>query len=260
MEMDPDNPIKAVIRPRNPGESLKIAKTVLRRRDENLKVRAEQAAKQARLKMNQKYKPKVDLGIVRIEKLIKKSLTTYADSRRIKTQKKKKRPRPQHGKVVLAIRNGREGGTGEVRRMLRTMRLAKVNTLVFMPNTQETAESLHLCKPFVFWGRPSFKTIMNILHKKALITDPESPDKKSSFLSDNALIEKYLGDLGVLCTEDFAETIFKGGKNFAEVNKRLLPIRVGNMKKAHGMMFERKFTMGDLKDEINAKVNKLIGS
>lgn len=259
MEMDPDNPIKAVIRPRNPGESLKIAKTVLRRRDENLKVRAEQAAQQARLKMNQKYKPKADLGIVRIEKLIKKSLNTHLDRQRLKTQKKKKKPKTQHGKVVLAMRNGRDGGTGEVRRMLRTMRLARVNTLVFMPNTEETAANLHLCKPFVFWGRPTYKTILNILHKKAVIRDPDAPGKKS-FLSDNALIEKYLGDLGVLCTEDFAETIFKGGRNFAEVTKRLVPIRVGNMKKAHGMMFERKFTMGDLKEEINAKVNKLIGS
>jgi len=231
---------------------------VLRRRDENLKVRAEQAAQIARIRMQQKEKPKADLGIVRIEKLIKKALTTTRDSQRIKSQKRKRKPKKQDGKVVIAVRNGREGGSRDVRLTLRAMRLAKINTLVFMPNTESTAANLFLCKPFVFWGCPTFKTILNILQKKAVIKDPDAP-KRRAYLSDNTLIEKYLGDLDLLCTEDLAHTIFRGERNFAEVTSRLLPVRVGNMKKAHGMMHERKFTFGNLQVGINLKINKLIG-
>merc|ERR1712060_539712 len=125
MEVDPENPLKAVLRPRHPGESLKVAKTVLKRRDENLKVRAQQAVQIAKIRKEQKKKLKPDLGIVRVEKLIKNAICTNWESQRVKAQKKKKKPKVQKGKVVMAVRNGRAGATctKQVKQTLKGMRL-----------------------------------------------------------------------------------------------------------------------------------------
>lgn len=96
------------------------------------------------------------------------------------------------------------------------------------------------------------------MHKKALFRDADS-ENGFTVLSDNVLIEKHLGDLGVLCTEDLAHVIHTGGKAFKEVTNRLLPVPLGNAKKASGMVHDQYFTWGDLKRGIDAQLTKMMG-
>jgi len=105
---------------------------------------------------------------------------------------------------------------------------------------------------------PSFKAIFNIVHKKAAFRDKEAQGGLT-VLSDNVLIEKHLGDLGVLCTEDLAHVIHTGGKTFPEVTARLAPVVLGNAKKASGMVHEQYFKWGDLKRGIDEQVSKMMG-
>eukprot|EP00913_Durusdinium_trenchii_P004526 g4203.t1 len=63
----------------------------------------------------------------------------------------------------------------------------------------------------------------------AIFVDKDSQEKV--VLTDNKLIEKHLGDLGVICTEDLAHVIHTGGKGFEEVMKRLDPVPMGDAKK-----------------------------
>jgi large subunit ribosomal protein L7e len=260
MEVDPENPHKAVLQPRRPGESLKVAETVLKRRDRNLKAAADRAAQIAKVKRQQRDRKKGSLRIIRVERLVKNSLVRQNDRRRLQNKDKKKKdskPRPK-GRMLAAVRNGRLGGSGEVKATLREMGLGHRHCLVFLPNIEDITTKLNTCKPFIFWGPPSFKTVFNIVHKKAAFRDPEA-EKGRTMLSDNTLIEKHLGDLGVLCTEDLAHVIHTHAKHFPAVAGRLWPVPLGNAKKASGLVHDKKFTFGDLQGAIDLKVAKLLG-
>lgn len=255
-----ENTAKAVLRPRNPGESIKVAETVLKRRDRNLKAAAERAAQIAKVRKGQKDYKKGKLNIVRAEKLVKNCIVRRSDRRRLMTQKKKN-PNPKAApktRSLAVVRNGRLGGSKEVKMMLRDIGLPHRNALIFVPNTAEMASKLQVVKPFAYWGRCSFKNVFNLVHKKATFKNPEAPTEKVA-LSDNVLIEKHLGDLGVLCTEDLAHSLHTCGKDFKQVSERLWPIMLGDVKKASGLVHDTKFTYGDLQDAMDLKVKKLIG-
>lgn len=255
-----ENTAKAVLRPRNPGESIKVAETVLRRRDRNIKAAAERAAQLAKVKSKKQDYKKGKIRIIRAEKFVKNALLRQADRRRIRRLEiKKPNPKPTTGgKVVAVARNGRLGGSHEVKQALKAMGLAQRNTLVFLANTEETEKKLQLCRPFAYWGKPSFKVLFNLIHKKAMFKDPEAPTERV-MLSDNVLIEKHLGDLGVLCTEDLAHVLHTRPPHFEQVVARLWPIQIGETRKSNGMVRDEKWIFGALGPTMNLKLQKLIG-
>lgn len=256
--MDPENPHKAVLQPRRPGETIKVAETVLKRRDRNLKAASERAAKVASIRRAQKEYKKGKLKIIRAEKLIKQNRLKKVDRDRLHHQKKKK-VKVGQGKVVAVVRNGRLGGSKEVLVSLKQLGLREFHTIVFLPNTEETALKLNIIRPFAFWGPPSYKTVSTIMQKKALFKDPKKP-KRRTILSDNTLVEEHLGDLGLLCTEDLAHAIFTCAPSFVQVQERLWPVPLGDAKKANGLVHDKDFTFGDLKSNINTKLTQLMGS
>jgi 60S ribosomal protein uL30 len=253
---------KAVLRPRRPGETIKVAETVLKRRDRNLKAAADRAAQVAKIRRNQKEYKKGKLRIVRAERLVRDCATRQHDRRRLLNQKKKAKLRPprkpQPGKVIAVCRNGRMGGSKEVKMTLKEMGLNGRHTMVWVDGSAETLTKLDSIKPFIFWGKPTFKTVHKVLHKKALFRDPDG-EKGKTLLSDNVLIEKHLGDLNVLCTEDLVDTIYTCSQNFSKVTERLWPVPLGDVKRASGLVKEKKFTFGNLQHAINLKLSKLMG-
>eukprot|EP00929_Paragymnodinium_shiwhaense_P001928 TRINITY_DN102135_c0_g1_i1.p1 TRINITY_DN102135_c0_g1~~TRINITY_DN102135_c0_g1_i1.p1 ORF type:complete len:259 (-),score=70.13 TRINITY_DN102135_c0_g1_i1:186-962(-) len=257
--MDPENPFKAQLRPRREGESLKVAETVLKRRDRNLKANAQRAKEIARIRKSQKDYKRGKLKIVRAEKLIKDSRMRTKDKERLKTQNKKKRKqKPGKGKVVLAFRNGRKTASASpvTKAALKTLGMLERHSVVFLPNTKETVEKLHEVRPFVFWGAPTLKVISNIMTKKALFKDGTT--KKRIMLSDNTLVEEHLGDLGLLCVEDMVHAIYRATERFPEVLNRLWPINVGDARKATSMVFDKEMS-GDLAEGVNSKISELLG-
>eukprot|EP00930_Biecheleria_cincta_P061183 TRINITY_DN46742_c0_g1_i1.p1 TRINITY_DN46742_c0_g1~~TRINITY_DN46742_c0_g1_i1.p1 ORF type:complete len:286 (-),score=68.86 TRINITY_DN46742_c0_g1_i1:120-905(-) len=249
---------KVKLQPRRPGESIKVAETVLKRRDRNLKAAAQRAERRARSKKSQKDFKKGKLNIIRAEKLVKNARTRTMDAHRLKTQEKKKKPKLQQGAVLTVARNGRMGGTKEVKIALRELGLQRRHQMTFRLNNEETSKRLQIAKPFCFWGVPTFKAVFDIVHKKAEFRDKDSQGGRT-VLSDNILIEKHLGDLGVLCTEDLAHVIHTGGKGFKEVMQRLCPVTLGNVKKASGMVHDQYFVWGDLKEGVDKEISKLMG-
>lgn len=260
--MEGENTAKAILRPRNPGESIKVAETVLKRRDRNLKAAAERAKQNAKVRKQRNEHRKGKLNIVRAEILVKNQHKKQMDRNRIKHSKKKfpKGPKRVGGgcKTIIACRNGRSGGCIETKATLKKLGLGDKNTMIFLPNTPDVAAKLLTCKPFCYWGKISYKSLMNIVHKKAMFRSPESPGEKV-LLSDNTLIEKHLGDVGVLCTEDLAHTLWTNDQNFEAVTKRLWPIRIGEIRKTSGLIKETGFTQGNLQDAMDMKLTKLLG-
>lgn len=256
--VDAENPYKAVIKPRNPGESIKVAETVLKRRDRNLKANAQRAAAVAQVRRNQKDYKKGKLKIVRAEKLIKQSRLKKLDRERVLHSKNKKKPKKGGGRIVAAVRNGRGGGSRDVKAMLKKLGMNERHTLIWLPNTDETASMLNIIRPFAFWGMPTYKAVSTIMQKKALFKDPKNPKERTA-LSDNALVETHLGDLGLLCTEDLAHAIHTGAPCLKKVQERLWPVPLGDQKKANGMVHDKDFTCGDLKAFISDKLVQILG-
>jgi len=254
-----DDPQKAVLQPRNPGESIKVAETVLKRRDRNLKAASDRAAQIARIRNNKKEYKKGKLKIIRAEKLVKDCRNRLNDRRRLKNCGKKPLGKKGKGRIIAAVRNGRIGTSEEAKVTLRELGLTGRNSLVFLPNTDDSATKLRKAKPYTFYGPPTFKMVFDLIHKRASFKDPEQPKERKA-LSDNVLIEKHLGDLGVLCTEDLAHVIHTRSKQFEKVSERLWPIRLNDAKKVTGsMMNEKYFTTGNIGEGINNKLVKLLG-
>lgn len=255
---EPEMSGKAVLRPRRPGESIKVAETVLKRRDRNLKAAAERAHAIARNRQQQKDYKKGKLNIIRPETLVKNAMVRHHDRHRVKILGKKPMKGPGPGRVLAVVRNGRMGGSHEVKAAMKQLGLVSRHTLIFVPNTKEFLEKLQIARPFLFWGRPAFKVVFNVVHKKAIFRDPEGEHGRT-VLSDNVLIEKHLGDLGVLCTEDLAHVIHTCSKTFPKVTDRLWPVPVGDSKKANGLVRDERYTFGHLSDGINDKITALLG-
>jgi len=251
---------KAVVKPRNPGENLKVAETVLKRRERNLQVCADRAAAVVRQRNNKKaYEKGGKLRIIRAERLVKDCRNRQNDRRRLKNVGKKPLPKQHKGKILAAVRNGRMGGSKEAKVALRAMGLGKRHTMVFLPNTKETATQLRVAQPYAFWGVPSFKMVCNLIHKRAAFKDSDKPTDRTA-LSDNTVIEKHLGDLGVLCTEDLAHAIHTCSTKFEKVNERLWPIMLGDAKRSEGKLVNDKFyTTGLQGQELNVKLQQLLG-
>jgi len=258
--MEGENTAKAILQPRNPGESIKVAETVLKRRDRNLKAAAQRQAKFQEVRQQKQQYKKGKLQIVRAEKILKDAMVKAKDIHRIKVTKKKHAKAKASGnyKVLTVIRNGRPGGCGETKRVLKKLGLLRRNSLIFLANSPETNEKLLAIKPFAYWGKVSFKTLFNIVHKKAIFKDPENPEEQV-VLSDNTLIEKHLGQYNCLCTEDLAAVLSTRDKHFDEVTQRLWSIPVGNVRKANGLVGDSKWTFGDQRDDMDDKVCKLLG-
>jgi len=257
-----NNVPKAVLEPRRPGESLKVAQTVLKRRDRNLKAIAARVAQIAKYRkgLHDRTGP---LNIISPNTIMNKALQRQRDDKRARRVKaghcaKMKILRPNM-KTIAVVRNGRNGGSRPVLNALKKMDLAKHNTLVFMPHTEDTLKEMQYVKPFVFWGNPTFKTVFNLIHKRASIKEPEKGPYHTTLLSDNALIEKYLGDVGVLCTEDLAHTIFERDKNFEKVLERVAPIPVDNAKKEGQMVNRKRFLIGNQRESFNPMIARLTG-
>lgn len=257
MEFDPQ---RAVLQPRRPGETIKVAETVLKRRERNIKVCAEKAAQIAKSRNDKKkYQKSGKLQIIRAERLVKDCRNRMADRNRLKNVGKKPLPKQEKGRVLAAVRNGRLGGSREAKATLRAVGLGKRHTLVFLPNTEETAKQLRIAKPYAFWGVPSFKLVCNLIHKRAAFRDPDNPRERTA-LSDNTLIEKHLGDLGLLCTEDLAHAIHTRSNKFDKVQERLYPMVLGDAKKSSGKLVNDKYyTQGGVGADVNMKIGELLG-
>lgn len=257
---------KSILRPRKPGENLKEAVTVLKRRDRNLKHAAERAAKIAKKK--KQAARSVKLNIVRAESIVKKFRVNLSDKRRLKRvrkQKKLKDPKKamvpkgkKRAEVLAVVRNARLGGSKEVKRALRELRLKETNTLVFLLNTKESLERLRVVDPFVFYGPPSYKLVNDLLFKRAKFKPPQSSEK--ILLNDNGLVEQHMGPIGMLCIEDLVQAIFTGSEDFQATAERLWPFELGDVRKSGaGLTPEKDHLYGNLKEGITAKVTELLG-
>mmetsp|Transcript_11558 Transcript_11558/g.24974 ORF Transcript_11558/g.24974 Transcript_11558/m.24974 type:complete len:373 (+) Transcript_11558:90-1208(+) len=94
-----------------------------------------------------------------------------------------------------------------VKKTLSSLRLRRVREGVFLPYTEAVRKMLHLVEPYVLYGVPSLETISDLVRRRGFCRI----EGKRVPLADNNVIEKELGDLGLICVEDLVQVLSKGG-------------------------------------------------
>lgn len=161
-------------------------------------------------------------------------------------------------KLVFVIRiKGINKIPPKPRKVLQLLRLLQINAAVFVKLTKATAELLKLVEPYVAYGYPSLSTIKQLVYKRGY----GKVNKQRIPLSENAIIEKALGQFGIVSIEDLIHEIYTVGPNFKQANNFLWPFKLSNPSGGWGvprkfMHFIQGGSTGNREEFINSLIKK----
>merc|ERR1712138_1197 len=92
-----------------------------------------------------------------------------------------------------------------------------------------------IAEPYITMGYPSLKSVKELIYKRGF----GKVEGRRTPLTDNAIIEKKLGQYDIICIEDLIHEIFTVGPHFREANNFLWPFKLrpakgGQAKKRKG--------------------------
>ncbi|KAI1243447.1 hypothetical protein IHE44_0001068 [Lamprotornis superbus] len=139
---------------------------------------------------------------------------------------------PAEPKLAFVIRiRGTNGVSPKVRKVLQLLRLRQIFNGTFVKLNKASINMLRIVEPYIAWGYPNLKSVHELIYKRGY----GKINKQRIALTDNRLIQKRLGKLGIICMEDVIHEIYTVGKNFKVVNNFLWPFKLssprGGMKK-----------------------------
>lgn len=157
-----------------------------------------------------------------------------------------------------------------VKKTLSSLRLRRMQEGVFLPYNSVTRKMLHLVEPYVLYGAPSTETISDLVRRRGFCR----VDGQRVPLADNNVIERELGELGLICVEDLVQVlssasldVIEGGgeageaATFGKVTKFLWPFRLT----ARKSKFQRKTLdfkdgklYGDQGEAINGYIREML--
>merc|ERR1712098_461380 len=203
----------------------KVPESLLKRR-KVIKAGKERAIKAV---VSQKAKLKLKKKVIfkRAEKYVKEYRSRERDEIRMARQAKKAGNYyvPAEPKLAFVIRiRGINGVHPRPRKILQLFRLRQINNGVFIKLNKATLNMLKIAEPYVAWGTPNLKTVKELVYKRGYgkVNHQRIP------LTDNAIIEKVLGDKNVICMEDLIHEIFTVGENFKYASNFLWPFKLSS--------------------------------
>ncbi|KAM9495595.1 60S ribosomal protein L7-like 1 [Clarias gariepinus] len=209
------------------SETNKVIKLV----PENLlkKRKAYQAIKatQAKQALLEKRKTKKGRGLKfkRLEEFQRCSWRKKRDEVRLMRAQRRPPPAlpPSKNSLVFAVRVREiKGISPRVRKTIQMLRLRKIFSGIFIKVSKTSMNMLRVVEPYVAWGFPNLKSVRELILKRG----QGRVDKRRIPLTDNAIIEQYLGQHGIICLEDLIHEIYSTGKNFKVVNRFLWPFHL----------------------------------
>ncbi|XP_057742873.1 60S ribosomal protein L7-2-like [Arachis stenosperma] len=139
------------------------------------------------------------------------------------------------------------------RKILQLLRLRQIFNGVFLKVNKAKMNMLHRVEPYVTYGYPNLKSVKELIYKR----DFGKLNKQRIALTDNSIIEKALGEHGIIGIEDLIHEIITVGPHFKEANNFLWPFKLkaplGGLKKKRNHYVEG----GDAENRENY-INELI--
>ncbi|XP_076456421.1 large ribosomal subunit protein uL30-like [Babylonia areolata] len=201
----------------------KVPESLLKKR----KQRSEAKIKALKATELNKKKQKAKKGVIfrRAEQYVREYRARENDLLRLKRQARKSgnfyvEPEPKLA-FVLRIR-GINGVHPRPRKVLQLFRLRQINNGVFLKLNKATLSMLKIAEPYITWGVPNLKTVRELVYKRGY----GKLDRQRIPLTDNAVVEKQLGDKDILCMEDLIHEIFTVGPSFKAASNFLWPFKL----------------------------------
>jgi 60S ribosomal protein uL30 len=204
-----------------------IPETLLKKRRRDDKLASERAA--AKVAFKKSNKAKRAQMFKSAEKYIKEYRAEENSLIRFRRQARNAgnfflEPEP---KIAFVIRiRGIIGVSPKVRKILQLLRLRQINNGVFVRMNKATISMLRLVEPYVAYGNPSVKSVRELIYKRGF----GKIKKQRIPLTDNLIIEKALGEKGIICVEDLIHEIYTCGENFKAANNFLFPFKMNSPK------------------------------
>ncbi|CED83357.1 60s ribosomal protein l7 [Phaffia rhodozyma] len=218
------------------AEQVAVPETLLKKRRSTEKTREEKLAKAAEARKTKRAKRQVIFK--RAEQYVKEYTTAEKEEIRLRREARASGDFyvSAQPKVYLVVRiRGINEIAPKPRKILQLLRLLQINNAVFVKVTKATAQMLKLVEPYVTYGEPNLAAVRSLIYKRGY----GKVLKQRIPLSENSIIEKALGEKGIICIEDLVHEIVTGGPNFKAASNFLWPFKLSS---PTGGWRARKFT------------------
>lgn len=165
---------------------------------------------------------------------------------------------PSNVKILLVVRiRGNKTIAPQVKKVFGLFRLRQIYSASFVRVNSATLNMLKRIERYVSFGYPSRKVISDLIYKRGYA----KVDKQRIPLSSNELIEKYLGEHGMICIEDVVHEIHSCGEHFKEANNFLWSFKLNETEKDlnnKNKPFRNGGDWGNREEKINELVEQMI--
>jgi len=217
-------------------------------------VEAERKQKRATLRQKRKQnKESFRIRFTRAERFVDANRRELRVAKKMKRASRKPVQLDENEKLILVIRIRKQGETPRVKKILQFLRVRQLHSAAFLKNNHKVVSFLQLAEPFVAWGYPNLETVKSLVYKRGYgrCSGQRVP------LSDNKLIENFLGEHNVICTEDIIHELFNVGPAFQHVNKFLWSFKLNPAKGVFIKGTENPEHCGNHKNGINDLIKKM---
>ncbi|KAJ3293939.1 60S ribosomal protein L7 [Borealophlyctis nickersoniae] len=236
-----------------------VPESILKKRKASEKIAAERAVADAQRRKEAKGKRKVIFK--RAEQYVKEYRAKERDEIRLKRQAKANGSFyvPAESPLAFVIRiKGINKIAPKPRKILQLLRLYQINNGTFVKLTRATLQMLQWVNPYVAWGYPNHKSVRELIYKRGFA----KVDKQRIPITDNAVIEKALGQYGIICVEDLIHEILTVGPHFKQANAFLWTFKLSNptggFKGKKVPNFIEGGESGNREERINALIQKML--
>ena len=231
--------------------------SVLKRRKRDEQWAAQKAKADAESKKAQEKKR--EEVFKRAEKYVKEYESQEKDLIRLKREASAKGGfyvEPEQKLIFVMRLRGLNDMHPKTRHILQLLRLRQIHNGVFMKVNKATVNALRKVEPYIMWGYPNLKTVKDLIYKRG----HGKVNKQRIPLTDNSVVEKVLGDKGIICVEDLIHEIYTVGPNFKECANFLWPMKLsaplGGMTRKRNHYIEGGMA-GNREENINALVRSM---
>lgn len=139
------------------------------------------------------------------------------------------------------------------KKILQLLRLRQLHNGVFVRLNRATINMIRRVEPYITYGYASNATIKKLIYARGY----GKLEKSRIPLVENSIIEKGLGEKGIVCIEDLIHEIQTVGPHFKEANNFLWPFKLSSPLKG----FEKKrhpYQNGGAFGNREERINELI--
>lgn len=205
--------------------TIKVPESVLKKRKTLEKIQADRAARAITSKKDAKNKRKIIFK--RAEQYVQEYRSKERDEIRLRRAAKANNSFyvPADAKLAFVVRiKGINKIAPKPRKILQLLRLTKINSGTFVKLNKATLQLLQWVNPYIAWGYPNLKSVRDLIYKRGFA----KVNKQRIPITDNSVIEKSLGQFGIICVEDLIHEIITVGPNFKQANNFIWPFHLSN--------------------------------